>query len=137
MVDIKLLEDIEAHEGFRSKPYRDTVGVLTIGYGTNLDAGLSKAQGRALVVVKVEEIEAALAAVAGWILSLDPVRRRVVMEMAYNLGVPGLMKFVNTLAAVRAGNWTKASDGMLASKWATQVGYRAILLARRMRTGVD
>jgi lysozyme len=55
--------------------------------------------------------------------------------MAFNLGVAGLLSFKNTLAAVKAGEWAKASAGMLASKWAKQVGLRAVRLAHMMKHG--
>jgi lysozyme len=55
--------------------------------------------------------------------------------MAFNLGVPGLLKFKNTLRAVREGRFEDAAKGMLASKWARQVKGRAVRLAQVMKTG--
>lgn len=71
-----------------------------------------------------------------WIASLDPVRRDVLYEMAFNLGVAKLQKFKNTLSAVRRGDYEAASAGMLASLWATQTGSRAQRLAKAMKIGV-
>ena len=53
--------------------------------------------------------------------------------MAYNLGINSLLGFKNTLATIQAGRYNDAADGMLASKWATQVGDRATRLAKMMR----
>ena len=51
------------------------------------------------------------------------------------MGVADLLAFHNTLAAVAAGNWQAAHDGMLASKWAGQVEARATEDATMMLTG--
>jgi len=48
--------------------------------------------------------------------------------MCFNLGIGGLLGFNNTLAFIAAGDWESAANGMLASKWAKQVGMRAIEL---------
>lgn len=81
-----------------------------------------------------------------WIALLDPVRRDVLYEMAFNLGVgyppprkgvkgKGLRSFVNTLSAIRRGDYEAGAEGMEASAWAGQVGSRAVRLAAAMRTG--
>ena len=67
-------------------------------------------------------------------------RAEVLLNMAFNLGVNGLLNFKNTLAMLNAairdnGNYDRVADGMLASRWARQVGRRADELARQMRTG--
>ena len=67
-------------------------------------------------------------------------RAEVLLNMAFNLGVDGLLKFKNTLAMLRAAieghtSYARVADGMLNSLWAKQVGRRADELARQMRTG--
>ena len=67
-------------------------------------------------------------------------RAEVLLNMAFNLGVSGLLNFRNTLARLNAairgdGSYARVADGMLASRWAGQVGRRADELARQMRTG--
>ena len=70
-----------------------------------------------------------------------PTRRRgLKLNMAFNLGVDGLLKFKNTLALLRSAieghaSYARVADGMLNSLWAKQVGRRADELARQMRTG--
>jgi lysozyme len=71
-----------------------------------------------------------------WCRRLDAVRQRVIINMAFNLGGK-LLTFANTLAMVQRGDYAAAADGMLASKWATQVGARAYRLATMMRTGAS
>ena len=62
-------------------------------------------------------------------------RQAVLLDMAFNMGAEGLLKFGNTLRAAREMRWKDARDGMLASKWAGQVGRRASELAEQMMTG--
>ncbi|MCB5263661.1 MAG: hypothetical protein WCQ73_03585, partial [Candidatus Cloacimonadaceae bacterium] len=82
-------------------------------------------------------------------LQLDVVRKSVLLNMCISipqsrfaslrepcyLGINGLLGFKNTLVFVKAGDWVRAANGMLASKWAKQVGRRAIELSELMRKG--
>lgn len=144
--DPLLVEQLKKDEGLRLKAYKDTVGVWTIGYGhtgPEVKPGLvwTEAQAEAALVEDILEHNAKLAAALPWVSGLDPVRRRVLQNMAFNLGLgsaskgTGLLGFKNTLEFVRTGQYDKAADGMLASKWARQVGNRAVRLAKQMRTG--
>lgn len=65
----------------------------------------------------------------------DDVRGLVLIDMAYNMGVPGLNKFQYTLDQVAKGNWNAAADGMEDSKWFAQVGTRSVRLVKMMATG--
>ena len=132
----RLKEDLKRHEGLRLKPYRDTVGKLTIGYGRNLDdRGITEAEADYLLTSDVLDFMREVDTRLPWVPDLDEVRRGVVYNMAFNLGVGGLLSFRNTLAAMQRGDWTNAAEGMLDSLWARQVGRRATELAERMRTG--
>jgi lysozyme len=127
---------LKLHEGLRLKPYRDTVGKLTIGYGRNLtDRGLTEAEAEFLLDNDIKSHSEELAKALPWLVNLDPARQAVLVDMAFNLGVPGLLKFKNTLRAVREGRFEDAAKGMLASKWARQVKGRAVRLAEAMKTG--
>ena len=57
------------------------------------------------------------------------------VELAFNMGVGTLSTFVHTLEAVRTGRWDDAAAGLMASRWAGQVGARAARLAAMMKTG--
>lgn len=143
-VDPQLIADLKRDEGLRLAAYKDTVGVWTIGYGhAHVQPGTvwTEAQAEAALKQDVLEHNAKLAAALPWVNQLDPVRRRVLQNMAFNLGVGsaasgnGLLGFRNTLEYVRTGQYEKAAAGMLASKWAKQVKGRAVRLAEQMRTG--
>jgi len=125
------------HEGLRLKPYRCTAGKLTIGIGRNLDdRGISQKEAYAMLERDIVDCEQ-------WLIDeipevynkLDEVRQSVLLNMCFNLGIGGLLEFNNTLAYIAAGDWERAANGMLASKWAKQVGRRAIELSELMRKG--
>ncbi len=141
--DARLIEQLRLHEGERRKPYRDTVGKLTIGIGRNLDDnGLRRDEIEYLLANDIADARADLDRYLPWWRGLDPVRQRVLIDMVFNMGMGapnrgGLLSFVNTLSEIRRGNYGIAADMMLASKWAAQVGRRAVRLATMMRTGMD
>lgn len=136
----KLRAQLERDEGRIEHCYFDSLGFATIGVGHLID---ERRGGKlpdhiidALLEWDIEEHEKALYLALPWAQGLDTVRRCVLVNMAFNLGVPGLMKFANTLALVKAGEYQAAAAAMLQSKWAQQVGNRATRLAKQMETGV-
>jgi len=124
------------HEGLRLKPYTDTTGHLTIGVGRNLsDIGITRGEALDMLETDIERAIGQLFLRWPWAEHLDAVRQRVLIDMVFNLGADGVGRFPRMLAAARAGDYASAAAEMLASKWAAQVGQRAIRLARMMRTG--
>lgn len=138
MID-SLAAQLEREEGRVAHAYQDHLGYWTIGVGHLID----KRKGGALpdyivdalldhdINAKTAEVEAALP----WVRTLDEPRRAVLIGMAFQMGLAGLLGFKNTLARVRAGNFEGAASGMLNSKWATQTPARAHRMAEQMRTG--
>lgn len=127
---------LKLHEGVRSKPYMDTTGHVTIGVGRNLtDVGLYPDEIEYLLTMDMNRCYWDCENQMTFFTSLDEVRQMVLMDMCFNLGISGLMKFKNTLRAVEEGRYDAAAKGMLQSKWATQVKGRAIRLSEMMRTG--
>ena len=125
------------HEGLRLKPYRCTAGKLTIGVGRNLDdCGISQTEAYVLLESDILQCEKQiLSEIPKIYLQIDEVRKSVLLNMCFNLGIKGLHSFKNTLAFISAGDWERAANGMLASKWVKQVGRRAIELSELMRKG--
>lgn len=132
----RLLDTLKRHEGLRLTPYRCTEGALTIGYGRNLDnAGVTQ---RVAELMLSEDVESALYELLAYpeFRSVEnPVRREVLINMCFNLGITRLMKFKKMWAAIVAQVWDVAAEEMLDSRWADQVGSRAKELAQMMRTG--
>lgn len=128
---------LKRDEGIRLKPYRDTVGKLTIGVGRNLDdVGISEEEAMTLLFHDVDRIIDSLDGFS-WTIPLDNVRFNVLVNMAFNVGVAGLKKFKKLIAAVSSGDYAAASREMLNSRWAKQVGDRAVRLARQMQEGKE
>jgi lysozyme len=133
-----LVAELKRDEGVRLKPYTDTVGKLTIGVGRNLtDVGITDDECTTLLQNDIDKTVLALDRTLPWWRNLNPVRQRVLVNMAFNMGMVGLLTFKNTLSAMQNGSYAAAAAGMLASKWATQVGARAERLADMMRTGAS
>lgn len=129
-----LLVDLQRDEGLRLKPYLDSVGILTIGYGRNLhDVGISKAEAEALLRADVEVAEAELDRVLPWWRDLPEPAARGLQNMVFNLGLPRLLKFSRMLAALKSGDYEAAAVESLDSEWAGQVGDRAERIAARYR----
>lgn len=129
-------EQLVRDEGLRLKPYVDTVGKMTIGVGHNLtDKGITEEQAYLLLDADIAEVQQALAGFA-WFSQLDSVRQGAMLNMAFNLGVSGLLHFPNMISALSRGDWPTASQEMMNSLWATQVGQRAIRLSQQVLVGV-
>lgn len=131
-----LAKELLRDEGLKLKPYRDTVGKLSIGIGRNLDdVGISAEEAHVLLAHDITAVNAEMDRLFPWAAQMNGARQRVLANMLFNLGAGKLLKFKNTLAAMSAGQYQKASEGMLASLWARQVGDRAKRLAETMKTG--
>lgn len=130
--------DLIRDEGLRSKPYRDTEGYLTIGVGHNLDAeGLCR---EAIIAqlrydIRTKAVEPLDKHLSWWRSHPEPVQR-VLMNMCFNLGIGGLLKFKETLALIESKNYTAAADRILTLKYAKQVKSRANRLADLLRSVV-
>lgn len=139
MDDRAMIAELRRDEGVVKHAYQDTEGLWTIGVGRLIDqrrgGGLSDDEIDYLLANDVRRFAAELDDRLPWWRKLDPVRQRVILNMAFNLGTDGLLAFKNTLAAVKAGDYARAAVGMLASKWASQVKGRASRLAHMMKTG--
>lgn len=149
----KLIE----HEGMVLNVYKDTLGIDTIGIGRNLkDRGISKeeleymdipnmdviyehgiteADARYLALNDIAIVENELCSVHSCVEELDSVRQLILMDMAFNMGVPRLCKFKNMWNAIHNQNYEAASFEMMDSRWARQVGQRAKSLSEAMKSG--
>lgn len=133
----KVKEQLLRHEGLKLKPYRCPAGKLTIGVGRNLeDRGVSQKEAFIMLENDILRCESELLDDLPEVYSgLNDNRKSVLLNMCFNLGITGLMGFKNTLAFISAGDFERAANGMLASRWAKQVGRRAIELSELMRKG--
>jgi lysozyme len=106
-VDIALPR-LRQEEGFRATLYVDTQGHKTIGYGLNIDAGISQRVAAAALQAQLEELQESLAKYP-WYAPLDPVRQSVLLDIAFNNGLTGLLHFPHMLAAISRQDWASAA----------------------------
>ena len=130
-----ITSQLKRHEGFREKMYRDSLGVPTIGYGLNLNTGITEREAALILEERVRKLRTRLPMVIKSWNNLNSTRQDVLINMAYNLGIAGLLTFENMLSALEAGDYEMASRAMLNSIWAGQVRDRAIELSRAMLDG--
>ena len=117
-------------------PGMTVVGHPTIGIGRCLDRrGISEAEAFALLDNDLAAVRREVAAALPWSTGLSEARQVVLQAMAFQMGLAGLLKFRDTLAAVRRADYTAAAAGMLASAWARQTPARAARMAAMMRQG--
>jgi len=151
------LDKLIEHEGMVLTVYQDTLGIDTIGIGRNLKdrgispeelaymdipnmaivytEGISEADARYLAMNDIKIVENELSQVHKCVDNLDAVRQLILMDMAFNMGVPRLCKFKKMWNAIHEGNFDAASLEMMDSKWARQVGSRARKLSDAMKSG--
>jgi len=141
MLHKKLIESVKHHEGKvlneqgLHKTYLDIFGNATIGYGILCEnLTITDELATKWLMEHLESAQDALGFIPEY-QDLDAVRRDVLVELAYNLGLSGLLSFVKMFAAIRAHDFKEASVQLLDSKYSKQVGKRARTLARRLRTG--
>lgn len=136
-----LRAELELDEGRRSRAYQDSRGIWTVGVGFNLEANaLPDDVIDRLLDISIDNAVLALDVLEPRWRELDDDRQRVLVNMAFNLGALGFAKFGRMRAAVRSyldgggqAALALAADEMLRSRWAEQVGKRAVRLADRMR----
>lgn len=133
----QLRADLIRDEGLRLKPYRDTVGKLTIGVGRNLDdVGISHDEALALLDNDIAACIGDLRGSFTWFDGLNEARQRVLINMRFNLGPKRFRQFKNTLAAIERKDWAAAANGIRTSQAAKQTGQRYLRLADMMESGM-
>lgn len=138
-----MIVDIESQlrrdEGEVLYAYQDTLKFWTIGIGRLIDkrkgGGISKEESSFLFRNDIDSRREEFGRRWPHFAKLDVVRQGVLLNMTFQMGVDGVLKFVNTLAMVRSGDYAGAAEGMLNSLWAKQTPERAYRLSEQMRTG--
>ena len=134
MTDLE--REVASDEGFVPIPYRCTSGKLSIGYGTNIQDGITREEALLLMRHRLGKVVSALESRLPFWAKLTGERRRVLANMGYQLGIAGLMGFKRMLAELERGDYETAAREMLDSKWAKRdTPARAGRMAERMRRG--
>jgi lysozyme len=130
-VDI-VLPRLQTEEGFRASVYRDTQGHQTLGFGFNVDAGISKYAATALLNAQITELDATLAGFP-WYVNANDVRKSVFLDLAFNGGLHGLLGFPLLLAAAARDDWEGAAAQCQVKN--PELASRYAKLAELLRTG--
>ena len=120
-----LVAAIKIEEGFRAKPYEDSEGVLTIGYGLNLENGITRAEAESLLRGRIDHATHCLERGLDWFLTTPQRVQGALTDMTFQLGCAGVMQFSTMLGQLEMGEWQAARDDALMSLWATQTPERA------------
>lgn len=135
----EVVDRTKIREGFSAVPYKDSRGVWTIGYGFALTGGITKAEASLLLEMRISRLAHRLPMVIDCWHNLSPARQGVLISMAYNLGVRGMLGFTDMHTAIQHNDFETAACAMLDSLWASQVGdepgQRAYELAVLMQNG--
>lgn len=128
-----IIADLKVDEGFESRPYKCTAGANTIGYGRNLDAlGISEEEAEHMLRNDVARVEHELDKAYPWWVKCPGSVRRAMTNMVFNLGINRFSTFKRMIGCLQAGDYKGASLNALDSKWADQVGDRAIRIAAQI-----
>ena len=134
-----LKEQLKRDEGVVNHAYQDSLGFTTIGVGRLIDArrggGLSDSEVDYLLNNDITDKTAQVLEALPWAKELSEPRLGVLINMAFQLGIRGLLGFPSMLGAVRTGDYGTAALHMVDSKWAKQTPDRAKRLAKQMLTG--
>ena len=152
----ELVKMIAIHEGIVLSVYQDHLGINTVGIGRNLDDrgitdgellfmnktmddiydnGLTEEEAYYLCMNDIAIVEKELLASKPIVNRLNAVRQMILIDMAFNMGVPRLMQFKNMWLAIEKVNYLLACEEMIDSRWAGQVGSRAMKLSVAMKNG--
>ena len=134
-----IIEMLRKHEGVEKYAYKCTADKVTIGVGRNIDKsssmGLSDDEIDYLLSNDIKRVSAELIRAFPWYSELDEVRKDAMIDMCFNMGLPRLSKFKNSLAAMKNGDYDIAALEFLDSNWANQVGSRSITITDMIRSG--
>lgn len=139
-----LIDMLKRHEGEVKKngrhvAYMCPAGHWTIGIGRNVDPnggiGLSDEEVDMLLEGDILRVTKELSAEYPWFNSLDDVRKNALIDISFNLGATRLRLFKKALAAMEVADYSQSADEFMSSRWAKQVGSRAIELTEMIRNG--
>ncbi len=154
MIDeFEAVQRLSLHEGIRLQPYRCPSGYLSIGVGRNLETnplsyeeikilgrrdlskGITRQEAFFLLRRDIKKTVENCQSKIPFFDKLDDERQYVLVDLAFNMGINGLLKFKKMLSFLGAGNYRQASVELLSSKYASQVKLRAERLAASLRSG--
>ena len=128
----RVIKKIEFEEGYKTKVYPCTAGYKSVGFGRNLDIdrkfpdsvinllgnGKVREAYETLLLFDINKKIKRLNKRIGWWVKLPDDAKLVIIDLAYNLGVGGLLSFKKTLRYIKKRQWISASKELLNSDYA-------------------
>lgn len=135
----QMKDDLVSDEGYRAFVYKDSEGYDTVGIGFLVDhrrgRGLSMEECLVILDMRVMRLYNEISDKLPWFKKLSDGRQRALINMAYQMGVKGVLNFKNMISALRSGDYVIAEIEALDSKWAKQTPARAKRIAAMLRMG--
>ena len=133
---MSLIERVKQHEGFMPKPYKDDKGVLTIGYGTNIDMGIDRNEAEMLLKYRLNRAISEVDALLGieTVMKLSQDQRDALYELNYWIGISKFRGFKRMITALKYEQYNKASIELMDSKLGREYTTRASKLAQRLKS---
>ena len=135
----RIIQMLRTHEGVETYAYKCSANKTTIGVGRNIDKnggiGLSQGEIDYLLTNDVKRVSVELLLTFSWYAALDDARKDAMLDMCFNMGLPRFKNFKKALAAMALGDYNEAAKEFLDSRWAKQVGQRAITVTDIIRSG--
>lgn len=146
---MSLIENIKIHEGYRREIYKDSLGKATIGYGflvaalspdeLKLNGGkvepMSREVAEKILNLKVAKLQRRVLECLPWLSSKPQSIQDTILEMAYQLGLAGLIGFRHTLGCIETGDYAQAAKNLRASLLYRQTPRRVEDYIRGLRDG--
>lgn len=144
---MSLIESIKVNEGFRANIYQCTAGVDTVGYGFNVNyleedelalnngvvEPMTPEVAHKILELKLEKLKVALIREFSWVEQKPVIVQEALLEMAYQLGIPKMKSFSQTLTYIKEDNYQQAAINLRKSKWAKQTPKRVENLIRSLQ----
>lgn len=128
-----LIDQIATHEGLRTRPYLDTMGIWTVGYGHNLNEPITEEDARHILISDITKAIDGCIHAYPWFAELSQPRQNAMIDLAFNMGISRLNWFKKFLAAMEIGNYDEAAYHLTDSLWAKQVKGRSLTIANMIR----
>lgn len=136
------------HEGLKAVSYKDTMNLVTGGIGHLMRGNEISTYpvGTPIPATQIEtwfsQDSASATRIAQELMgevwsALSAIRKRAVIDLAYNLGKGGLSKFTQFIAAMKAQDFTKAGTCLRDSAWYKQVGKRGPNIITMITQSID
>jgi len=142
--DQQAMEMIKRHEGKRNAPYRDSLGLWTVGYGHLIGDGrslpaewnrtFSDQEIDALFAQDYAKHKQAAERIPGFEKAND-TGKAAIIDLTFNMGPAWFRRFPSASAALARGDFETFANEMQNSLWFRQVGRRGPTIVAMLRAG--